>query len=151
MSRPRRRPPTVARVASASRDSLRPCAPTEHPFSPGTTHKCPCGQACHLEPRAPLPDGWITVQVRAKRGGPERVGYRCDRCTRRQLVFELLADDLALGTVTRGDARRLAGWVLKQDLDRRGICVMVRRLQAEHGAAAWAGVMASVEKLEVQP
>ena len=109
--------------------------------APVRTYRCPCSASVELAPGAPLPDGWATVPVASRRGMAGRTGYRCGRCTRRQLVMALLADDIALRTVKRVDARRLANWCIRQEIDERGIRVVVGRMQAERAAGTWAEIV----------
>lgn len=142
MTRPARLNPSRGIAASrASAAALRPCAPTQQPFAPTRVYKCPCGASVVLAPSAPLPGDWQTVVIAARKGRPERVGYRCGRCCRRALVMELLRDDLALRTVAIADARRLAAWAERAGLDERGIRIVIGRMQTERGSEAWARVI----------
>ena len=141
--------PAVARSRPAT--SPPPCAPTSQPFAPARLYACStrhCGSWVELAPGDPLPADWITVTIQARKGSAARMGYRCGACRRRVLVFELLSDDLALGTVSRRAALTLARWCESQGLDDRGIRIVIKRLQDAHGAAAWAGVLASAAKVD---
>lgn len=132
-------------ASRASAAAPRPCAPTEQPYAPSRMYACStrhCGSWVELAPTAPLPDDWITVTIAAERGRAARVGYRCGKCQRRQLVMSLLSDDLALKTLTRHDARRLAAWCERAGLDARGIRIVIGRLQAARGSEAWARMVA---------
>lgn len=142
MTRPARLNPSHAFAAArASAVALRPCAPTDQPYAPTRRYACPCGASVELAPSAPLPDGWQTVVIPARKGRPERTAYRCGRCCRRALVMELLRDDLALRTVATRDARRLASWCERNGLDARGIRVVIGRLQAERASESWARIV----------
>lgn len=146
---PRQNPARAFEAARASAAALRPCAPTDHPYAPSRMYACStrhCGSWVELAPSEPLPADWVTVTIAAKKGQAARTGYRCGKCRRRLLVFELLSDDLALHTIAIADARRLARWCERQGLDNRGICVVIRRLQTERGAEAWARL---VERCEI--
>lgn len=134
----RANPHRAFEASRASAAALRPCAPTEQPYSPTRVYRCPCSASVTLAPAAPLPGDWQTVVIPARKGRPERVGYRCPRCCRRALVFELLADDIELHKVAKEDALRLARWCERRGLDHRGVRTVIRRLQAERGAVAWA-------------
>lgn len=148
MSRPhpRQNPARGIAASRASASTLRPCGPTEQPYRPASVYRCPCSASVTLAPSAPLPGDWQTVVIPARKGRPERIAYRCPRCVRRQLVLTLLADDLALHTIAISDARRLHAWCERRGLDDRGICTVIRRLQAERGAEAWARL---VERCEI--
>lgn len=142
----RANPHRAFEASRAAAAALRPCAPTQQPDRPAQVYRCPCAASVTLAPLAALPGDWQTVVIPARKGRPERVGYRCPRCIRRQLVLTLLADDIALHAIAISDARRLARWCERQGLDHRGICTVIRRLQAERGAEAWARL---VERCEV--
>lgn len=142
---PRQNPARAFEASRASAAALRPCAPTSQPYAPAQVYRCPCAASVTLAPLAPLPGDWQTVVIAARKGRPERIAYRCPRCVRRQLVLTLLADDIALHAIAIRDARRLAAWCLRNDLDARGICTVVRRLQAERGALAWARLVERCE------
>lgn len=149
MSHPTRLNPARGLAASrASASTLRPCAPTQQVVAPPTVYRCPCAASVTLAPSAPLPGDWETVVIPARKGRSERVAYRCPRCVRHQLVLTLLADDLALHTIAISDARRLAKWCERQGLDHHGICTVIRRLQAERGATAWARLIERCEGLQ---
>lgn len=134
----RSNPHRAFEASRAAAAALRPCAPTEQAVAPPHVYRCPCSASVTLAPLAPLPGDWQTVVIPARKGRPERVAYRCPRCVRRQLVLTLLADDIALHAIAISDARRLARWCERQGMDHRGICTVIRRLQAERGRMAWA-------------
>lgn len=151
--RPARLNPSRGIAASrAAASSPRSCSPTDQPYAPARTYHCAsakCGASVVLAPTSPLPDDWQTVVIAAQRGRAERTGHRCPKCARRSLVFELLADDIALHAIAIADARRLAAWCESQGLDGRGIRIVIRRMKTQHGAEAWARFQAAMESLEL--
>lgn len=77
-----RNPGVHFQTARASVAAIRPSTPTEQPFAPPKKYACiGCGTAVELELLAPLPVGWVTVQVAGIGAGGD-VTYRCDRCAK---------------------------------------------------------------------
>lgn len=68
---------------------------------------------------------------------------------RRALILELLRDDIDAGVVRLWrDLYPLIRLCDELETDRRGTCVLVRRLQARSGRASWDGVMRAIERVE---
>lgn len=71
------------------------------------------------------------------------------RRARHKLIRELLAHDIAAGTVGVRGLRAVYRVCDLHELDHHATCIVVRRLQAERGREAWATVLANVGRVEV--